>query len=244
MPGVKRPKARLIGADRAARATRDMGRAVRQARERRRLGQLVLAQRVGLSQARLADLEAGQGGGAPAEVWFALGEALGIYLRFEFGRDPQAELRDAGHLDIQELVVRTAAAGGWRAEWESRTRGRWTDVRLEHPRGSRQVIVECWNTFGDLGAAIRSSDYKVREMTDREMTDREVIDRAAGLLWVVRDTRANREIIGRYGALLESRLGGSSVAWVKALVVGGPAPRHAGLVWCDVNATRIFARRR
>ena len=94
------------------------------------------------------------------------------------------------------------------------------------------VIVECWNTFGDLGAAIRSSDYKVRELGE------------AGLLWVVRDTRANRELVGRYGTLLDSRFIGSSVGWVRALVGEGEMPGRSGLVWCDVKATRVFARRR
>lgn len=108
--------------------------------------QSTLAARVGISQARLAEIEAGRGGGAPAEVWFALAEALGLYLRFEFGRDPRSELRDAAHLDIQELVVREAAPGGWKPEWESRTGRRWIDVRLEDRQGRRILIVECANT--------------------------------------------------------------------------------------------------
>lgn len=235
MAGMKRPKARLIGADRAARAARDLGRAVRAARERRHLRQDALAARAGLSQARLAAIEAGQGGGAPAEVWFALAEALGIYLRFEFGRDPQVELRDAGHLDIQELVVRQAAAG-WKAEWESRSGRRSIDVRLEDRQRRRILIVECVNTLGDLGEAMRSSDYKVRE-AERQWPE-------VGLLWVVRDSKANRQLVGRYGRLLESRFSGSSVEWVRALVVGGPMPRHPGLIWSDLKATRLFARRR
>ncbi len=39
--------------------------------------QKTLAARVGISQARLAEIEAGEGDGAPPEVWFALAEALG-----------------------------------------------------------------------------------------------------------------------------------------------------------------------
>jgi hypothetical protein len=191
---------------------------------------------VGLSQARLAAIEAGQGGGAPAEVWFALAEALGIYLRFEFGRDPQAELRDAGHLDIQELVARVAASAGWKVEWESRSGRRSIDVRLEDRQRRRILIVECVNTLGDLGEAMRSSDYKVRE-AEQQWPE-------VGLLWVVRDSKANRQLVGRYGRLLESRFSGSSVEWVRALVVGGPIPRQPGLIWCDLRATRLFARRR
>ncbi|MEP7379856.1 MAG: helix-turn-helix transcriptional regulator [Chloroflexota bacterium] len=222
-----------------------MGGAVRQARERRRLKQGALAARVGLSQARLAEIEAGNGGGAPAEVWFALGEALGLYLRFEFARDPQQDLRDAGHLDIQELVVRVAEPAGWKAEWESRSRNRWIDVRLEDRLRRRILIVECTNTLGDLGEAMRSSDYKVREAEQRAVAiGGEGEPFAVGLVWVIRDTKANRELVGRYRRLLESRFSGPSVAWLRVLQVGGPMPGQPGLIWSDLRATRLFARRR
>ncbi|MDL2336028.1 MAG: helix-turn-helix domain-containing protein [Chloroflexota bacterium] len=245
MPGVKRPKARLIGAVRAARATQELGSAVKRARERRRMKQEALAARVGISQARLAAIEAGRGGGAPAEVWFALGEALGLYLRFEFGRDPQQELRDAAHLDVQELVARVAEPAGWKPEWESRSRNRWIDVRLEDRRQRRILIVECTNTLGDLGEAMRSSDHKVREAEQRAVAiGGEGASFAVGLVWVVRDTKANRQLVDRYARLLESRFTGSSVAWLKVLAVGGRMPSEPGLVWSDVRATRLFARRR
>jgi transcriptional regulator with XRE-family HTH domain len=232
MPGNKRSEAAVEGQRLARLEAIKAGRQVRVARRRRRVSQESLAIRAGLSRARLAEIEGGDGFHTSLDHWFALARALGIYLRFEFGRDPQAQLRDAGHLDIQELVVRTAGPAGWQAEWESSTGSRWIDVRLVDRPMRRTLIVECWNTFGDLGAAIRSSDYKVTELGD------------AGLLWVVRDTRANREVVKRYAALIESRFSGSSVGWIKALVVGGPMPRGSGLVWSDVRATRLFARRR
>jgi hypothetical protein len=170
-------------------------------------------------------------------VWFALADALGLYLRFEFGRDPQAELRDAGHLDIQQLVVRVATVAGWKAEWESRSRERSIDVRLEDGPHHRIVIVECINTMTDLGAQMRSSDYKMREAEQR-------LGLTAGLIWVVRDTKANRDLARRYADLLESKFSGSSVAWIRTLKAGSDMPKLAGLVWSDARATRLFARRR
>lgn len=241
----RRSQALIVGEQRAAQAAVSLGQSVRSARRRRRLTQQALADRVGISRQRIGDVELGKSLALPMSVWFALGEALGIYLRFEFGRDPQAGLRDAGHLDIQELVMRVAIAAGWKAEWESRSGRRSIDVRLEDRQRRRILIVECVNTLGDLGEAMRSSDYKVREAELRAVAiagDGQLFD--VGLVWVVRDTKADRELVGRYGRLLDSRFTGSSVEWIKALVVGGRMPGQAGLVWSDARATRLFARRR
>lgn len=208
------------------------------------MSQKGLADKAGLSRQRLGDVELGRSLALPMPVWFALAEALGLYLRFEFARDPQAELRDAGHADIQELVLRLAAPG-WRPEWESPSGRRSIDVRLEDRQGRRIVIVECVNTLGDLGEAMRSSDFKVRETEQKAVAIADGGEPfAVGLVWVVRDSRGNRELVTRYGRLLDSRFTSSSVEWVRALVIGGLMPSAPGLVWSDLRATRLFARRR
>ena len=244
MPGAKRSEADTEGRRLARIEVTRAGRELQAARQRRHLSQAVVARRAGLSRSRLAEIEGGDGFHASLDHWFALAKALGLYLRFEFGRDPQAELRDARHLDIQELVVRVAAPG-WKAEWESRSGRRSIDVRLEDRQRRRILIVECVNTMGDLGEAMRSSDYKVREAEQRAVAiagGGEPFE--VGLVWVVRDTRANRQLVGRYARLLDSRFTGSSMEWVRALVVGGRMPTQSGLIWCDIRASRLFARRR
>ncbi|MGI8929148.1 MAG: hypothetical protein ACR2H0_06765 [Candidatus Limnocylindrales bacterium] len=65
-----------------------------------------------------------------------------------------------------------------------------------------------------------------------------------GLVWVVRDTKANRALVARYKHIFSARFPGSSQGWVNALAKGGPMPVEPGLVWCDVKATRLFGRRR
>jgi len=248
MAGVKRPQARIVGASRASEAAVKAGAQVKASRLRRRMMQKTLAGRVGISQARLSEIEAGRGAGTPPEVWFALGEALGRYLRFEFARDAQAELADAGHLSIQELVIRVTKPGGWETEFEARSRsdsGQSVDVRLFDRRRRRLAIVECWNTFGDLGQASRSSDQKMRDAEDRAVAVAgEGKPFAVGLCWVVRDTRANRALVAKYEHIFAARFPGSSAAWVKALINGGPMPSEPGRVWCDVRTTRLFAHRR
>jgi transcriptional regulator with XRE-family HTH domain len=249
MPGARRPRARIVGLQRAEKEVVRAGSAVLDARRRRKLSQATLASQIGMSRARLAAIEAGRGGGAPAEVWFALGEALGIYLRFEFGRDPQVELRDAGHLDIQELLLRLAKPAGWERAFEARS-GSWSsdrsvDVRLLDRKGRRLVIGECWNTFSDLGEATRSSERKIRDAQQQAVAVAgEGEPYPVGLVWIVRDTAANRAMVAKYEHIFEGRFPGSSPAWVRAVTNRGPMPTQPGLVWCDVNATRLFARRR
>jgi hypothetical protein len=107
------------------------------------------------------------------------------------------------------------------------------------------VIAECWNSFGDLGASSRSSDRKVAEAEQRALAvGGEGGPFKVGLVWVVRDTKANRELVGRYEHIFAARFRGSSAQWVHALARAGAMPSEPGLVWCDVRATRIFAHRR
>ena len=112
--------------------------------------------------------------------------------------------------------------------------------------GRRLVISECWNTFGDLGAATRSSERKVKDAEEQAVAiagDGPPFE--VGLCWIVRDTKANRALVARYEHIFEAKFPGSSAQWLRALTEpGAPLPKQPGLVWSDVNATRLIARRR
>ena len=249
MPGVKRTTARVRGSQLAAAVAASEGAKVAAARHRRRSTQQELADKVGISRSRLAGVEAGHGATLPLAIWFALAQALGLDLRFEWARDPQAETSDVGHLDIQELVLRVSAPAGWERAAEARS-GSWgsdrsIDVRLIDRGGRRLAVNECWNTFGDLGASFRSSDRKVDDAMQLAVAiagDGEPFK--VGLCWVVRDTKANRALVDKYQHIFASRYPGSTAGWVRALTSGGPMPQQPGLIWCDLRATRLFARRR
>ena len=248
MAGVKRRQARIVGAQRAQQAAAQAGRDVRASRRRRRLTQRVLAERIGVDRAYVARIEAGRAAGAPFEIWYALGEALGRQFKAEFLRDRLDEPADAGHLAIQELVLRLAGPAGYQGGFELATRpsdpARSIDVPLRDRRNRRLVIVECWNSFGDLGSAARSSNRKIAEaeaLAGALAGDGPPY--AIGLCWVVRDTARNRELMARYEHIFAARFPGSSAGWARALTQGGPLPAEPGLVWCDVSATRLFARR-
>lgn len=98
-----------------------LGGIVRSARRARRCTLAQLAARVGLGVSRLSDIERGAGTRVPLETWIALGIALERPLAVSFSPAlSPGSARDAGHLDIQECVLRLAQATGPRARSKSR----------------------------------------------------------------------------------------------------------------------------
>jgi transcriptional regulator with XRE-family HTH domain len=245
---IRRSAARISGARLAGEAARRAGEQLRASRRRRRLTQAALGRRIGVSQASISAIEAGQAAGTALEIWFALGEALGRPFRAEFLRDGLAQPEHAPHLDMQELVLRIGRVGGYAGRFELATRphdpARSVDVLLVDHHRRRMVLCECWNTLGDLAGAARSTDRKTAEAAQLAVARaRDGDPYAVGAVWVVRDTVANRAIVNRYPHIFESRLPGSSAGWLRALTSPVPLPTAPGLVWCDVRATRLFARR-
>ncbi len=168
-------------------------------------------------------------------------------LQVTFGRDRLDEPADAGHLAIQELVLHVGRAAGYAGSFELATRPaepwRSADVGLRDDRRRRLVLVECWNTIGDIGAAARSSDRKRAEAEALVAARWGDAPAGVGVVWVVRATARNRALVARYPEVFAARFPGSSVAWVRALQRGDPPPPAPGLAWCDVPATRFFAWR-
>ena len=85
----------------------------------------------------------------------AIGLALDRPLRIELSSDAREEPADAGHLAIQELVMRLGEAPGScePSSWPTRPSNPAysTDVGLRDDRRRRLILVECWNTISDSG---------------------------------------------------------------------------------------------
>ena len=227
-------QARIAGTREALALAATLGGAVRHERRRRHLGQAGLADEIGISVARLSEIERGLGTGAPLAVWVSLGIALGRPLAVAFtrplgvGRDEPA---DGGHLEIQEFVLGLARQTRRLGSFEVPTRpsdpSRSTDVGVHDARGHVRILHECWNTFGDLGAAVRATHRKHAEAGATWPDDR------IATVWVVRASAANRALLARYLNAIEASFPGSSRAWVRALTAGEPPPHEPGLVWFD-----------
>lgn len=138
------------------------GAKVRRARRRRRWTQAELARRVGVAQPTISRAERGQGGALSLEFWQQVAIVLALPFEITLGRDALEEPVDVGHLAVQELVLRLGRMAGYRRTYELPTKPSdpWlsTDVGLTDDANRRLVQVECVNTFGNVNAAIRSSD--------------------------------------------------------------------------------------
>jgi transcriptional regulator with XRE-family HTH domain len=220
---------------------------VRESRLHLRLTQRQLAATAGVSESALRRVERGASANISVDTLQRIGFALDRPVAIQLSRG-LAEPVDAGHLAMQELVVRLVGRAGYRprVELPSVRHGTWrsSDVAAMRAADRSLLGIECWNTIGDLGAGFRSSDRKRRDLEELAAATWGPGSHHIGICWVIRATRANRELIARYPMLIASRFPGSSAGWVQSLAKGTASPIGDGLVWCDIGATRIFPWRR
>ena len=240
-----RSSAEIVGRREGMAIAATLGGQARAWRRAKRYSIAHVARRVGMSVARLSEIERGLGARAPLETWVALGIALDRPLAVTFSRSPDGRSTgplDAGHLEIQEYVLRLARATGRPGAFEVPTRpsdpSRSTDVGFRDPATRVRFLAECWNTFGDLGAAVRATRRKQFEAAAAWPEDR------IATVWIVRATAVNRDLLARYPSIIDAAFPGSSRRWVGALVEGSPPPREPGIVWYDPGTRRLMDRRR
>jgi transcriptional regulator with XRE-family HTH domain len=213
---------------------------------RRRWTQARLGDRAGVGRMVISRVERGVGP-LDLETLERIALALGVALVIDFGRDPAEDVADAGHLAMQELVLRLTRASGFEVRFELATRQaepwRSIDVGLALEQRLLAIEVECWNTIGDVGAASRSSGRKQAEL-EAVAIARWGPGARARLVWVVRATARNQDLVARYPEVFATRFPGSSRGWIETLTTGAEPPAEPGLVWCDVGATRLYPWRR
>lgn len=249
---VVRSTAVIEGVREAQALAATLGGTVRAARVARRMTLASLSRRAGLSRARLSQIERGEGAGTPLRVWIALGLALDRPLAVSFSRPldvPRGPV-DAGHLEIQEHVLGLARATSRYGTFELPTRptdpSRSTDVGIRDDRHRILIQTECWNIFGDLGAAIRATNRKAAEAAAHAIatTAGDAEPYRVATVWVVRASAGNRAAIARYPHIIEAAFPGSSRRWVAALALAEPAPTEPGLVWYDPGTRSLTEHRR
>ncbi len=249
---VRRTGEVIQGQREAASLAGTLGGIVRTGRRAKHMSLEELGERVGLSRTRIAEIERGEGSGAPLESWIALGIALDRPLAVSFKR-PLGEQRGpvaAGRLQIQAHILALARATGRHGTFELPTRpsdpARSTDVGTRDDRFRALIQAECWNTFGDLGAAIRATNRKIAEAKAHAIATSggDAEPYRVATVWVVRASATNRDLLARYPHIIDASFPGSSRAWVRCLSEGGVPPVEPGLVWFDPVTGRLTEHRR
>lgn len=236
-------RARLAGRIRGEDVARRLGIGLREARRERRLRQVDVAAAAGIAQSYVSKMERGQGVAASLTTWASAGEAVGLRLAAFFEQAPGASRpRDYEHLKRQELVIRTARAGGWRAMPElaidpRSVRSRSVDVLLR--RGDEIAVVEVWDLLDDVGGALRGLDAKVATVALAHP------DATVRGVFVLRRTTRNRQLLREFAALFATKLPGDGGILLRALGDRNRRlPPSDCLLWTDVAGLRLVAPRR
>src|SRR5438045_3144544 len=164
----KRSQVEVIGTRESRVLAGTLGREMRATRRQRGLTQAELGAKVGLSHARIGELERGEGDTAQIGTWIKVGFALGRPLATAFSREIRnPEPVDAGHLAAQELLLRLARKARRTSTFELPTRlaspGVSIDIGIRDDPARVLVLAEVWNRSDDLGRAARHEDRKIAE---------------------------------------------------------------------------------
>jgi transcriptional regulator with XRE-family HTH domain len=229
-----------------------LGRALRDARRTARKAQAAIALTAGVSRSLIGQMERGHGASVTLLVWTRVARAAGSDVRAYLERATATDQpRDAVHLRAQELIVRTAEGGGWRAQPERAIdldpgRSRAGDVVLS--RAPELALVEVFDWLDDAGAAFRSWDRRLAVVEARAIalappgTDATTL-RTTGI-WALRATRTNRRLVTEHRAIFRARFPGSGAAWLRALAdPTRPMPTEPALVWISVKGDRLYPAR-
>ena len=112
--------------------------------------------RAGVSRMSVSRAERGLGGAMTMDAWQRISTAVGRPLVPRLQAPVDGQTADAGHLAMQERVLRLGRAAGYRGLVELPTRPaepwRSIDVALVDDVLRRLLVVECWNSIGDIGA--------------------------------------------------------------------------------------------
>ena len=231
-----------------------LGAALRDARHRARLTQREAARRAGIAQATWSSLEIERDPRFTLATWDRAAFAVGTSLNAYFPQTTAADVpRDAVQLKAQELVIATAARGGWHGTAEAQLdslaqTSRFGDVVLERPhRAPRDIaLVEIIDWFADVGSQLREWPRRLEALERRaigRMLEGEDVPNISGC-WLLRATKRNRDLVGRHSNLFRSSFPGSGRAWIAAITrATSPMPNQPGLVWVAVDGERFYAPR-
>jgi transcriptional regulator with XRE-family HTH domain len=256
---IPRRSSAQVAADRSATTiAQALGRALREARTSTLRSQRAVADAAGMAHSTVSEAERGNGDDFTLRTWARLAIASGAALRaYIQGVSDADRPRDAVHLRVQELILATAARGGWQGMTEAPiddpARGsRFLDVALRRAlEGLMEVaVIEVVDWQDDVGATLRDWTRRVARVErratgtlTRDAADGQpIVPSVAGCL-VLRATRRNRTLVRDHRLVFRTRFPGSGTAWLKALESRSPMPEEAAILWVSVDGSRLWPAR-
>jgi transcriptional regulator with XRE-family HTH domain len=213
----------------------------------RGLSQRQAAEIAGISPSAWSYLEIKRAGRTTLATWNRAAVALGSGLKAYLAELSAADLpRDLVHLRHQELVIRTAKTGGWRALPEEPIdrdvgKSRSADVLLQRPL--EYALIDVWDWFDDVGAPARQWRRRldaVERYAIARMVGDDPLPRVGGI-WVVRATQRNRQLLRDHRNFFVALFPGSGAAWLAALTSRtAPMPAESALLWVTVKGDRLY----
>lgn len=224
-----------------------LGRQLRAARLTTGLTQKEAAARAGLTQSTWSWLELSGDPRVTLSTWLRAGSAVRIdFDAFFRGSSAADQPRDAAHLRAQNLIIATAARGGWRSvpehpiDREVRS-SRSADVLLQ--RGLEYALADVWDWFDDVGAAQRAWHSRldaVERLAIARMVGDQPLPRVSGL-WVVRATVRNKQLIHDHREFFRAAFPGRGEDWLTALSnPATPMPNDQALLLISVPGDRLI----
>jgi transcriptional regulator with XRE-family HTH domain len=145
-----------------------VGRSLRALRIKRRLRQLDVAAKAGLSRSKVSRIESGDWSRIPAGDVAAAAAALGATpdVRVRWHAEDLDRLLDSDHAAVVDHLVRQVTTWGWQCLVEvsfnvAGERGS-VDILARHPSTPAVLLVEVKSVIPDVQAMLASHDRKVR----------------------------------------------------------------------------------
>ena len=195
---------------------RRVGRLFRAVRQRKDLRQQDVAERAGVSQSVVSDIELGRLELVGLTRVRRVGAVLDITVSLDaWWRGGEADrLLDRAHAALVERVVRILRDGGWEVVPEFTfnhfgDRGS-VDVLAWHPLERILLVVEVKSTLTDLQDTLAALSKKLRVVPGVARDQRDWRPRHVATLLVIAGTTANRSIAKRHAATFDAAFPGRS----------------------------------
>jgi transcriptional regulator with XRE-family HTH domain len=210
-----------------------LGLQLRRARIAFRRHQRDIAASAKVSQATVSRVELGRGGPVSIATWIRIAAALGMELRAM----PLEEQRDGSAIQrrCHRLVVEHSRLGGWTATTVlDDARPERCETVLERIDRHEVAVIRVWDVINDVDRAVADLGASL----ERERASRGGPWHVSGVVIIARSAHLLRRMTNG-GRAVDLAFPVRGARWLAALTGDLAMPSAAGMIWTDVEMTRL-----